>query len=123
MSSTLMCGVRWIPPHDCHRDFAVLYETPPMHAALHERATAALLGLLPFTVGARSWRVTVKSERAAHLLFVVIHRRRRRCCLGLFARQAHPLALIRLRFWFVTQVDHPVRFRRILIGMTRPDSQ
>ena len=71
-------GIRGIPPYDCHRDFAVLYETPPVHAALHECTTAALRVLLPFALGARSWPVTIKSERAPHLLFVVIHRRRRR---------------------------------------------
>ena len=78
MSGALVRAVRRISPHHCHRDFTVLHETPPVHATLHECATAALRVLLPFALGARSWPVTIKSERAPHLLFVVIHRRRRR---------------------------------------------
>ena len=77
MGGALVRGIHGIPAYDCHRYFAVLYKTPPVHATLHECAAAALRWLLPFALGPRSWRVTIKSERAPHLLFVVIHRRRR----------------------------------------------
>jgi hypothetical protein len=99
MSSAGMRCVRHVAPHNRHRNFAILHEAPPVYAALNERATAsALPGLRPFALGARSWTITMQTERTTHLLFGVIHRRRGRGGLRLFPRQAHALTLVRM--WF-----------------------
>jgi hypothetical protein len=98
LAGTTVCRVRSIAPHDGYRNFAILHETPPMQTARGKASASALSAFLaiPF----RTWprRVAIKTERATHLLFGVIHWRRRGRRLRLFPRQAHALALIRI--WF-----------------------
>jgi len=72
LPSTRMRGIRRIAPHDGHRDFAILHETPPMHP-LHKPAAWALPGVRPVAVRPRTRRVPVKAKSTAHLLLGVIH--------------------------------------------------
>ena len=120
-----MRGIRRVSSHDSHRNFTVLHKSTAMHT-LHEAAAGTLWGFLPVAIRTRSGRIAIQTKRFAHLLFGVIHWRRRRGGWWLFPRQAHALALVRLRFQlFVVQVDHPVRLRNraLLIDMHGSDSQ
>jgi len=71
LPSTRMRGIRRIAPHNRDRHFAILHETPPMHA-LHETAAGALPGVRPIAVRTLTRRVAVKAKSAAHLLLGVI---------------------------------------------------
>ncbi|HEX3993993.1 MAG TPA: hypothetical protein VHX39_22705, partial [Acetobacteraceae bacterium] len=62
--------------------------------ALHKPASGTLCRFGPFALRTRPWRIAIEAQSATHLLFSVIHWRRRRRGLWLLPRQAHSLALI-----------------------------
>jgi hypothetical protein len=66
-----------VAPHNGHRNFTVLHETPAMHALHEAAATGAMRRFHPLTVGTRPRRVAMQAESAPHRLLGVIHWRRR----------------------------------------------